>query len=75
MLDPKAAGSTLLGYNGVQSSFRDVSASAEESGRDRGEVLVKTPQNTDRIARTAMNVVICRAFLQAVLYPAIGRRR
>jgi hypothetical protein len=34
----------------------------------------KTHQNTARIARTAMNVVVCRTFLRAVLYPAIARK-
>jgi hypothetical protein len=32
-------------------------------------------QSTARIARTAMNVPVCRAFLRSVLYPAIARRR
>jgi len=27
----------------------------------------KTPQNTDRIARTVFNVAVCRAFLRSVL--------
>ena len=73
MLDPKAAGSTLLGYNGVQSSFRDVSASAEESGRDRGEVLVNILHSTDRIARTdrivrtLINAPVRRISLRSVL--------
>ena len=35
----------------------------------------RTSQNTARIDRTAHNVVICRTFLRAVLYPAIDRRR
>jgi hypothetical protein len=34
----------------------------------------KIQQNTARIDRTARNVVFCRTFLRAILYPAIARR-
>jgi hypothetical protein len=35
----------------------------------------KIQLNTARIARTAMNVAICRTFLQAVLLLVVVRRR
>lgn len=45
-------------------------------GEDNGVRLAgRTSQDTDRIARIAANIAICRIFLQLVLVWAIDRQR
>ena len=70
-LDPKAAESQSLGYKGVQSSFRDVSAPAEGADASETECWWKIPQSTHRTARIAGYVLAYKCPVRVALHESL----